>query len=978
MTRSSSLRRAVYKFKKPSLIKTPLVRAALQQLWECAIAITPATVATISKKDYCVMWRKISLLLNGPAKYTDEQLTALVDLEWEDDVRGEEVLTHDLFFRAWFMLADAWSETCEVTEVEMAKFLNEIYDCIVSAGRFIPDGEIDQTECTSRCHDLIVHRLRSVLQSVSAFEQSGRDFKRTARRKQVRKVKATIGGAIAFGGRFDPNSKRYAIIEQPHHDCAFGGHFDEMAFQRDRAAHDALRLAAEERAREEEQCRRDALAELRNTATREGRPISSAFDTVLSEPPPGTAEWEWEGDGVPLSVDSNGMYVGIKAWNEGVHPRLIGGRPSAAGPTTSAPSPTMIPAGVVGAPGRVSVVAAREFILDSPVDLSSLVIMSASPTPSPSVSPTRSRSPTRRALPSSPPSLSPLASSTKRSIMTFCSSPLRRAECPTTGSRFMGVAFLDPSYPNTNMSASAAEEASEGSERPERSTVPLNIIPACSPSSVLRGAGAEKKAQHWAPSVSRAPPSPQSLSASQAESHPGRVLHSRAYTYVAREEVQHLESGHAPNDGRPRTVDVQYGTWLTSPRRGGRRGGAMASEHRDAPEVNFSAAETFGRSSEEEVATRGRRGGGAPSNGSGSGDRQQHASRQKELQLGVDSSPASRISHSRGSRPGSAPRPWSATSKEANSPHSSKASPFSLTFDENGALSTTGFGSSAASSSGTVIFASEFAAGSVAPKDKSTSLEQREASERLSSTGAAPQSRRARKPRLKTAPADSRRRGPKTVTMTMHDRTQTDRNEVLLDTLYDSLPNPLPTSRRMHRARMEREDLVSPHVSSRASANSAQRAASRTGSRAQERPARRCTMNDSAHESLLEAVRRSIRPGDVDRIAGASSVQLEHFLPESSAERARRARSSIIFGDALRTMDELRGVGGAAEAGQKQAKKTKQQQLQQPAGASQVRIRVPKEAKGARRGVALRTLKPGAPVSRDADSIEIDGWEGAP
>ena len=132
------------------------------------------------------------------------------------------------------------------------------------------------------------------------------------------------------------------------------------------------------------------------------------------------------------------------------------------------------------------------------------------------------------------------------------------------------------------------------------------------------------------------------------------------------------------------------------------------------------------------------------------------------------------------------------------------------------------------------------------------------------------------------------------------------RKEVLLDNIFDAQASPLPTSRRSHRLRMERETLRSAGARPASVHNGAGRAGGSARARLRTRPSAARDRSRSPAQggeerasplmdvSLLDAVRRSLRPGDVDSVGSAPRVKLEDFLPigygSTTAQGAARAR----------------------------------------------------------------------------------------
>ena len=128
---------------------------------------------------------------------------------------------------------------------------------------------------------------------------------------------------------------------------------------------------------------------------------------------------------------------------------------------------------------------------------------------------------------------------------------------------------------------------------------------------------------------------------------------------------------------------------------------------------------------------------------------------------------------------------------------------------------------------------------------------------------------------------------------------------MLLDSIFNAQASPLPTSLRSHRLRMERETLRSAGARSTPARNGTGRAGGSARARLRVGAS---AARDRSHSpvqgvedrasplmdvSLLDAVRRSLRPGDVDSIESAPRVQLEDFLPIGYGSRTTQRTARV-------------------------------------------------------------------------------------
>ena len=331
-----------------------------------------------------------------------------------------------------------------------------------------------------------------MLQSVNAFEESGRAARRRTLRRRLRKVKTATKTSVAFGGgyeRYDPKSWSSLNRSEERNNPAITVSRPTTAEQ-----HSERRRVALDSAAEAEKLRQAVLAEAARRARKSpgpngggmGRPISAAFAAMgVSGATSGRlAEWRWEGQGDEITVDDEGRFD-LSLWNEGRHPRLIGGRAAPATPVTAlrrAEGPSSTSSGL-----RITV-PAREFVLESDVDLSARAPNRAS-----SQSPSRGQSPSRTRT-------SPLSRGGARSVMKFtASATLVGAERAEVNRGFKGTVYLDGARGSSG--TNAASEGGGAAANDTSSTQPRNLIPACSPSLVRRAAANVALIAHLSASV---------------------------------------------------------------------------------------------------------------------------------------------------------------------------------------------------------------------------------------------------------------------------------------------------------------------------------------------------------------------------------------------------------------------------------------------------------------------------------------------
>lgn len=93
------------------ILDHPTVRAALEQLWECA---TSGGEEKVDRSEYMQLHRKMVLWLQPWVGPSEAQKTA--ERDWMDDSQGHSFLNKERFCWAWFELADLWTSTMEVKD----------------------------------------------------------------------------------------------------------------------------------------------------------------------------------------------------------------------------------------------------------------------------------------------------------------------------------------------------------------------------------------------------------------------------------------------------------------------------------------------------------------------------------------------------------------------------------------------------------------------------------------------------------------------------------------------------------------------------------------------------------------------------------------------------------------------------------------------------------------------------------------------